>query len=253
MAKKIPNKKIAKKAVRKTAAKKTAPKAVEKVAEKPAETSPAKKATRKVSKISKKPSGKKIAAKKISGKAPASEALAPEVVRKVAKKAAKRAPRKKAVKAADLIPIVVKRPYVRPEKLAHLTIFEKKQRQRLLDLRDQITDSMYGIQSDTIKKGHEGGDSGGSGQHMGDAGSDSYDRDFALTLLSKESNALGEIEEALQRLEMGIYGICEQSGAKIPHPRLEAMPFARLTVECQAAKERNESLSDHSSRDYGFN
>ena len=230
MAKKVAKKKIAKKAVKKTVAKKAAKKV-------------AKKAT--VKKVVKK-AAKKVAKKAVKVSAPV---VAPK---KVAKKAVKRA-KKVEKKGEDLPPVVVKRRYVKPEKLAKLTVFVKKQRQRLLDLRDQITDMMQGIQSDTIKSGAEGSDTSGSGMHQGDAGSDAYDRDFALSMLSKEANALGEIEQALQRLELGIYGVCEESGEKIPNPRLEAMPFARLTVERQAAKERENSTRDFSSREYGFN
>lgn len=254
-------KKAAKKAVVKKAAKKSAKKAsVKKVAKKAAEKAAVKKVAKKAAKktVAKKVAVKKTAkkagvAKKVSKKAAAKAAAPAPATKKVAKKASKRAPRKKAVVAEDLPPVVVKRRYVRPDKVAKLTAFEKKQRQRLLDLRDQITDMMYGIQNDTIKQGSEGSDASGSGMHQGDAGSDAYDRDFALTMLSKEANALGEIEQALQRLELGTYGICEESGQKIPNPRLEAMPFARLTVERQAAKEQESSTRDFSSRDFGFN
>ena len=79
--------------------------------------------------------------------------------------------------------------------------------------------------------------------HQGDAGSDAYEFDFALNMLSQEANALGEIEEALQRLSWHLRGL-RGVGKKIPHPRLEAMPFARLTVECQVAKERENSTRD---------
>lgn len=254
-------KKAAKKAVVKKAAKKSAKKAsVKKVAKKAAEKAAVKKVAKKAAKktVAKKVAVKKTAkkagvAKKVSKKAAAEAAAPAPATKKVAKKASKRAPRKKAVVTEDLPPVVVKRRYVRPDKVAKLTAFEKKQRQRLLDLRDQITDMMYGIQNDTIKQGSEGSDASGSGMHQGDAGSDAYDRDFALTMLSKEANALGEIEQALQRLELGTYGICEESGQKIPNPRLEAMPFARLTVERQAAKEQESSTRDFSSRDFGFN
>ena len=285
MAKKVAKKKTAKKAAKKVAAKKT----VKKVAKKAAKKTPAKKAAKKKSvkktakkaakkaavKKTAKKSAKKVvkksakkfvkkAAKKVVKKAAvkktakkaakknAAVAKTEPVVKKVAKKATKRA-KKKVAEVEELPPVVVKRRYVKPEKVAKLTIFEKKQRQRLLDLRDQITDVMHGIQSDTIKNGSEGSDASGSGMHQGDAGSDAYDRDFALNMLSKEANALGEIEEALQRLELGTYGVCEESGQKIPNPRLEAMPFARLTVERQAAKERENSTRDFSSRDFGFN
>ena len=222
---------MAKKAAKKAAVKKVAKKAAKKAA---------------VKKVAKKAVVKK-AAKKISKEAVV-KAADPKPAKKATRKAAK-----KAAEVEELPPVVVKRRYVKPEKVAKLTVFEKKQRQRLLDLRDQITDTMYGIQNDTIKNGAEGSDTSGSGMHQGDAGSDAYDRDFALNMLSKEANALGEIEEALQRLELGTYGVCEESGAKIPNPRLEAMPFARLTVERQAAKERENSTRDFSSREFGFN
>jgi len=284
MAKKVVKKKAAKKAAKKTPAKKAAKKSVKKVAKKAvkkvakktakkaAKKAPAKKAAKKASKKAAKKAPAKKVAKKVAKKAvkkvvkkasskkaaaPAKKAAVPVKEKAPVKKAAKKlskAAQKKLDDEAALPPVVVKRKYVRPAVLAKLTVFEKKQKQRLLDLRDQITDSMYGMQQDTIKNAVEGNEANGSGMHQADAGSDAYDRDFALTLLSKEANALGEIEEALQRLEMGVYGKCEVSGAKIPQPRLEAMPFARLTVECQAAKEKEDSLNDHNhGTAFGFN
>jgi RNA polymerase-binding transcription factor DksA len=75
--------------------------------------------------------------------------------------------------------------------------------------------------------------------HQADAGSDAYDKDFALSLLSQEQDALYEVEEALKRIDNGTYGTCEMSGKSIPHPRLEALPFARFTVQCQTDVEKN--------------
>ena len=63
---------------------------------------------------------------------------------------------------------------------AHSPAFVQKQRQRLLDLRDELVDSMSGMTRDTIRNAPEGSEASGSGQHQGDAGSDAYDRDFAL-------------------------------------------------------------------------
>ena len=115
----------------------------------------------------------------------------------------------------------------------HSPAFIKKQRQKLLDLRDDLVDSMSGLTRDTIRNAPEGSEASGSSQHNGDAGSDVYDRDFALSVLAKEQDALHEIEQALRRIEAGTYGICEISSNKIHQDRLEAIPFARLTVECQ--------------------
>ena len=121
---------------------------------------------------------------------------------------------------------------------SHSPAFVQKQRQRLLDLRDDLVDAMSGMTRDTIRNAPEGSEASGSGQHQGDAGSDAYDRDFALSVLAKEQDALYEIEQALRRIQSGSYGICEISSRKIPQARLEAIPFARLTVECQAQWEK---------------
>ena len=72
---------------------------------------------------------------------------------------------------------------------------------------------------------------------------DAYDRDFALSLLSQEQDALYEIDQALKRIELGTYGVCEMSGKPIPHARLEAIPFARFTVECQSQLEKQNKAS----------
>ncbi|MEY3897397.1 MAG: hypothetical protein RLZZ214_2918 [Verrucomicrobiota bacterium] len=121
---------------------------------------------------------------------------------------------------------------------SHSVAFVQKQRQRLLDLRDDLVDAVSGMARDTIRNAPEGSEASGSGQHQGDAGSDAYDRDFALSVLAKEQDALYEIEQALYRIKHGSYGICEMSARKIPQARLEAIPFARLTVECQAQWEK---------------
>ena len=121
---------------------------------------------------------------------------------------------------------------------SHSVAFVQKQRQRLLDLRDDLVDAVSDMARDTIRNAPEGSEASGSGQHQGDAGSDAYDRDFALSVLAKEQDALYEIEQALYRIKQGSYGICEMSARKIPQARLEAIPFARLTVECQGQWEK---------------
>ena len=121
---------------------------------------------------------------------------------------------------------------------SHTPAFIQKQRARLLDLRDDLVDALSGMTRDTIRNAPEGSEASGSGMHQGDAGSDAYDRDFALSVLAKEQDALYEIDQALRRIQKGNYGVCEISNRKIPQARLEAIPFARLTVECQAQWEK---------------
>jgi DnaK suppressor protein len=124
-----------------------------------------------------------------------------------------------------------------------LSPFTRKQREKLLNLRDAMVDSMAGVAQDTLRSRAEGSEASAFGMHQADAGSDAYDRDFALSLLSQEQDALYEIDQALKRIELGTYGICEMSGKPIPHARLEAIPFARFTVECQSQLEKQNKAS----------
>ena len=130
------------------------------------------------------------------------------------------------------------RPLVRMAKDAKTQTFLKLQKGRLLDLRDHFLDQMQSVAQDSLRSRAENNEASAVGQHQADAGSDAYEKDFALSLLSAEQDALYEIEEALKRIELGSYGVCEMSNKLIPHARLEAIPFARFTVECQQQLEK---------------
>src|SRR5438046_5452140 len=78
--------------------------------------------------------------------------------------------------------------------------------------------------------------------HMADSGTDNFDRDFALSLLSSDQDAIYEIEEALKRIERSTYGVCELTQKPIPTARLDAIPWTRFTVEAQAQLEREGAL-----------
>jgi RNA polymerase-binding transcription factor DksA len=128
-------------------------------------------------------------------------------------------------------------------KQRRLDPFVRGQKDKLLQLRDAMVDSMAGVAKDNLRSRAEGSEASAFGMHQADAGSDAYDRDFALSLLSQEQDALYEIDQALKRIELGTYGICEMSGKPISHARLEAIPFARFTVECQSQLEKQNKAS----------
>ena len=111
----------------------------------------------------------------------------------------------------------------------------------LLDLRDHIIDGVSFLATDNLKRSHRdaSGELSGYSLHMADAGTDTFDREFALSLVSNEQEALYEIEEALKRLEHNTYGICGNCEKPILKARLEAVPFARLCVSCQSEIEKN--------------
>jgi DnaK suppressor protein len=108
--------------------------------------------------------------------------------------------------------------------------------QRLLELREQLLRQMSGLAKESAQE------LSGYSLHMADSGTDNFDRDFALSLLSSDQDALYEIEEALKRIEKKTYGICELTGKPIPKARLEAIPWARFTVRAQAQLEREGAL-----------
>lgn len=107
---------------------------------------------------------------------------------------------------------------------------------RLLELRDQLLRQMNGLAKESAQE------IAGYSLHMADSGTDNFDRDFALSLLSSDQDAIYEIEEALKRIERGTYGTCELTGKPIPKARLEAIPWARFTVQAQAQLEREGAL-----------
>ena len=108
--------------------------------------------------------------------------------------------------------------------------------QRLLDLREQLLRQMNGLAKESAQE------LPGYSLHMADSGTDNFDRDFALSLLSSDQDAVYEIEEALKRIEKKTYGVCELTGKTIPKARLEAIPWTRFTVEAQAQLEREGAL-----------
>jgi len=106
----------------------------------------------------------------------------------------------------------------------------------LLGLRERLLAQMNGLAKESAETVTS------YSLHMGDAGTDNFDRDFALSLLSSDQHAIYEIEEALRRIEKGVFGVCELTGKQIPKARLEAIPWTRFTVEAQAQLEKEGAL-----------
>ena len=114
----------------------------------------------------------------------------------------------------------------------------KKYYKLLIDLRAHVSDEISLHTADTLK--HNARDDSGNTSSPADSGTDSFDRDFALSLVSSEQDALIEIEEAILRIKDGSYGVCEITNKAIPAARLSAVPFTRYSVEGQAEHERNQ-------------
>lgn len=198
------------------ASKKTAKKAAKKTAKSAA---PKKAAKKTAAKALKKATAKKKAAKK-GRKISASSAadilgLAPT---KSAKKTAKAKPARH-----------------RPAKIRVKTEW-KKYYEILVDLRNRLTHQMDDLKKESAEE------MAGYSMHMADSGTDNFDRDSALSLLSSDQDAVYEIDEALKRIEKDTFGICELTGKNIPKTRLNAVPWARYTVEAQAQLEKDGAI-----------
>ena len=117
----------------------------------------------------------------------------------------------------------------------------KKYYKLLLELRTHVKEELALHTSETLKQSSKdnSGDLSGYGSHQADAGTETFDRDFALGILSNEQDALNEIEEAIYRIKDGTYGICEETGKPINKERLTVVPFTRFSLEGQEAFEKN--------------
>ncbi len=111
----------------------------------------------------------------------------------------------------------------------------------LVDMRDALHKGLAFHSESALKKSgkDDAGDLSGYSQHLADAGTDTADRDFALSLISNEQEALKEIADAIDRMKRGSYGTCEITSKPIPAARLIAVPFTRYSLEGQKDLERN--------------
>lgn len=106
-------------------------------------------------------------------------------------------------------------------------------KQILLEKRHEIVGDVTEMQDEALKKSRldASGDLSSMPIHMADIGTDNYEQEFALGLLDSERKLLREIDEALERIEQGTYGICIATNEPIAIARLEARPWAKYCVE----------------------
>ena len=109
-----------------------------------------------------------------------------------------------------------------------------KFKKRLEDLKMQMTRLVRGASE--IVKNVDG--SKGYSQHQADEGTDDFDRTITLEVTGKESDVLRQIDRALTKIEEGTYGKCDLTEEDIPMPRLEAVPYANMTVKAQEKFEK---------------
>ena len=73
--------------------------------------------------------------------------------------------------------------------------------------------------------------------HLADMGSDTFEQDNTLRLMDNEGEVLEQIETALERINAGVYGSCQECEGRIPKMRLNALPYTSLCVKCASKLE----------------
>lgn len=116
----------------------------------------------------------------------------------------------------------------------------KVYKERLLSLRARLRGDVSQMADAALKKNRmdRGSEASSMPIHMADLGSDNFEQEFTLSLMENEEETLESIELALERIEDGTYGQCDECGVKIPKARLNALPYAPTCVKCAKHLER---------------
>ena len=126
----------------------------------------------------------------------------------------------------------------------------KKFKALLLEKRNELLGNVSYMEKDALHEDRS--DLSSMPIHMADLGTDSYEQEFTLELMDSERKLIAEIDQALDRIEEGTFGICQVNGEPIPKPRLEAIPWARCCVACANLLEKKLTRRNGDSNKYTF-
>lgn len=108
-------------------------------------------------------------------------------------------------------------------------------KERLLHLRARLRGDVQAMADVAL---HEG-NGNAMPIHMAELGSENYEQEFTLSLMESEEDTLAAIDEAIGRIEDGVYGKCTACDGVIPKLRLNAIPYAPMCVACAEKSESN--------------
>ena len=174
-------------------------------------------------------------------------AVKSRVAGKASAKLAKSAPKAR--------PVALKKPVLKSKARAVVEapakplkpVFNAKQfseyRSLLNKVRDRVVDEIAFLAGDNLNRSQResSGDLSSYSFHMADQGTDNFDREFALNLVSSEQDVLYEIDEAISRIDSKTYGRCEVCDSAIEKARLKALPFAKMCIKCKSNSEKGKS------------
>lgn len=103
----------------------------------------------------------------------------------------------------------------------------------LLKMKAQMQGDIRSMADENENGDGDKGDVSGHALHMADVATDMYDREFNLALASHDRQFIQRIDDALLRIEKGVFGICLKTGKRITEARLKAVPYAEYCIEAQ--------------------
>ncbi len=142
--------------------------------------------------------------------------------------------KKKAAKAA--------KPAAEPVPVVHNN-FSKDEleqiRKALLSRKEMLSGTVNRMEDEALRHAGQSasGDLSSMPFHMADLGTDNFEQEMTLGLIENEEEELREIAEALERMDEGNYGVCEECNKVIPKERIRAIPYTRMCVDCKRKEE----------------
>jgi DnaK suppressor protein len=113
---------------------------------------------------------------------------------------------------------------------------KKKRYEQLLQLRDELLDQVRNLSSSALTFHRE------AGEDLADVGSENFSRDMGLALMTEEGHKVALIQDAIERLIDGSYGTCIDCDGSIGSGRLDAIPYAKLCIDCKSIREDYERM-----------
>ncbi len=110
----------------------------------------------------------------------------------------------------------------------------KPYKEQLLHMRARLRGDVSAMADAALRKPRTeaNGDLSSMPIHMADMGTDNFEQEFTLSLMASEEDTLGAIESALERIESGVYGTCQECEGRIKKTRLNAIPHTPFCIQC---------------------
>jgi RNA polymerase-binding protein DksA len=115
-------------------------------------------------------------------------------------------------------------------------------RSTLLGLRSRLRGDLDQMTDEALRRSQSetSGNLSNVPLHMADLGTENYDQEFTLGLIENEQATLDQVQSALNRIDAGTFGKCDECGDAIAKPRLQALPYTKHCIQCARKLEGGE-------------